>query len=53
MFFRARVILSGEIADKTKNNEARSTSPSGMELTRLSVVRSHTKALHLSAVYDA
>ena len=51
-FFRARVIFSGEIADKTKNKEARSISALGMESLNLSAVRSHTNALHLSAEYD-
>ena len=52
IFFRARVIFLGEIADKTKNSEARSTSALGMESHSLSAVRSHTNALHLSSEYD-
>jgi hypothetical protein len=52
MFLRAGIIFSGEIADRTKNREARATSLWGMESLNLSTVKSHTNALHLSAEYE-
>ena len=52
MFFTAEAILSGEMADKTKKSEARSTSSPGMVSLNLSAVKSHTNAQHLSVEYD-
>ena len=52
MFLRAGTIFPGEIADKTKNREARATSSWGMVSLNLSIVKSHTNALHLPAEYE-